>query len=64
MNAETKKIEQDNTYIVIDSMGRETNIYIGASNLKEAQVEAKKRIAEIGTSYYKVKRCYNGGVRG
>lgn len=64
MNAETKKIEQNNLYVVIDSMGRETKIYIGASNLPEAQAEAKKRIAEIGSAYYKVKRCYNGGVRG
>jgi hypothetical protein len=64
MTTETKKIEQSNTYIVIDSMGRTTNIYINASNIKEACAEAKKRQSEIGSSYYKVKRAYNGGVRG
>ncbi len=64
MTTETKKIEQSNTYNVIDSMGRPTNIYIIASNIKEACVEAKKRLAEIGSAYYKVKRAYNGGVRG
>ena len=60
----TKKIEQTNTYNVIDSMGRPTRIYIVASNIKEACAEAKKRESEIGSSYYKVKRVYNGGVRG
>lgn len=45
-------------------MGRPTKIYIIASNIKEACVEAKKRKSEIGSSYYKVKRCYTGGVRG
>ena len=57
-------MEQSNYYQVYDSMGRPTSIYIIASNIKEACVEAKKRQAEIGSSYYKVKRCYNGGVRG
>ena len=61
---EAQKIEQSNTYIVLDSMGRRTNVYIIASNLKEACAEAKNRIKEIGSSYYKVKRCYNGGIRG
>lgn len=55
---------QSNTYNVIDSMGRPTKIYIIASNIKDACVEAKKRQSEIGSAYYKVKRCYNGGVRG
>jgi hypothetical protein len=45
-------------------MGRPTSIYIIASNIKEACKEAKTREKEIGSSYYKVKRCYNGGVRG
>lgn len=58
------KQEQNNTYVIIDSMGRRTNIYIIASNIKEATTEAKKREREIGSSYYKIKRCYNGGVRG
>jgi hypothetical protein len=64
MRTEKQKIEQSNTYNVIDSMGRPTKIYIIASNLKEACVEAKKRQNEIGSNYYKLKRCYNGGVRG
>jgi hypothetical protein len=50
--------------MVYDSMGRKTDVYIIASNIKEACAEAKKRIAEIGSSYYKVKRAYTGGVRG
>ena len=61
---QTKKIEQCNTYVVYDSMGRRTSIYIIASNIKEACREAKKRQSEIGSAYYKVKRAYNGGVRG
>ena len=60
----TQKIGQSNTYNVIDSMGRPTEIYIIASNIKEALAEAKKRESEIGSAYYKVKRCYSGGVRG
>lgn len=64
MNTQEIKIEQSNTYNVIDSMGRPTKIYIIASNIKEACAEAKKRECEIGSAYYKVKRCYTGGVRG
>ena len=64
MTTETKKSEQSNYYNVVDSMGRPTSIYIIASNIKEACAEAKKRQAEIGSAYYKVKRAYNGGVRG
>lgn len=60
----SQKIEQQNYYNVIDSMGRPTNIYIIASNIKDACAEAKNRQKEIGSAYYKVKRCYNGGVRG
>ena len=60
----SNKIEQSNTYIVFDSMGRRTNIYIVASNIKEACKKAKERQAEIGSNYYKVKRAYTGGVRG
>jgi len=60
----TQKIEQSNYYNVLDSMGRPTDIYIVASNLPEARKEAKKMQAQIGSAYYKVVRCYNGGVRG
>jgi hypothetical protein len=57
-------MNQSNFYRIIDSMGRPTEIYIIASNIKEACAEAKRRQLEIGSSYYKVKRCYSGGVRG
>lgn len=58
------KIDQANYYNVIDSMGRPTSIYILASNIKEACRQAKLLEHQIGSSYYKVKRCYTGGVRG
>lgn len=64
MTTETQKIEQSNTYNVIDSMGRPTKIYIIASNIKDACAKAKKIESEIGSNFYKLKRCYNGGVRG
>ena len=64
MNSENQTAQQSNFYNVIDSMGRPTKIYIVASNIKDACIEAKKRELEIGSSYYKVKRCYSGGVRG
>lgn len=57
-------LTQANTYNVIYSSGKPSNIYITASNIKEAQIEAKKIQSQIGSSYYKLKRCYNGGVRG
>jgi len=63
-NTDTKKIEQSNYYNVVDSMGRRTEIYIIASNIKEAYAEAKKIQNKIGSTYYKLKRCYNGGVKG
>ena len=56
--------EQSNTYNVIYSNGTPSNIYIIASNIKEACQKAKGMQSKIGSSYYKVKRCYNGGVRG
>lgn len=55
--------KQENFYNVIYSNGKESTIYIIASNIKEAHIEAKKIQAKIGY-YYKLKRCYNGGVRG
>jgi hypothetical protein len=64
MSTKNQTIEQSNFYNVIDSMGRSTSIYIVASNIKQACIEAKKRESEIGSAYYKVKRCYSGGVRG
>ncbi len=56
--------DQDNTYMVFDSMGRATNIYICASNIQDARKVAKMHEREIGSAYYKVVRGYNGGVRG
>lgn len=54
--------EQKNYYRIYDSMGRPTEIYIIASNIKDACKAAK---ANKNVPYYhKVKRCYNGGVRG
>lgn len=55
---------QQNTYNVIYSSGKPSKIYITASNLSEACQKAKAMQSEIGSSNYKVKRCYNGGVRG
>jgi hypothetical protein len=54
----------NNTYNVIYSNGKPSSIYIIASNIKDACVQAKKMEKQIGSSHYKVKRCYNGGVRG
>jgi len=58
------KNEQQNLYRVYDSMGRATSIYIIASNINEAIKDAKLRRNEIGSAFYKIKRCYSGGVRG
>ncbi len=60
MNAQTET--QNNTYAVYDSMGRKMEIYIIASNIREACNKAKA-MKEV-PYYHKVKRCYNGGVRG
>ena len=53
---------QSNTYVVFDSMGRRMNIYITAPNIKEACKIA--RTMKDVPFYHKVKRAYNGGVRG
>jgi len=59
------KIEQSNTYNVIDSMGRNTNIYYSASNINDAIKIFKADKANYQNYYHgKLKRCYNGGVRG
>lgn len=67
MENEITKQDQSNTYNVVDSMGRHTDFYVIASNIKEACNEVKRIAKEqkrnLG-NYYKVKRCYNGGVRG
>jgi len=59
-----KNIAQNNLYVIFDSMGRRTEIYVIASNIKQAYAEASKIEKKIGSRYYTVKRCYNGGVMG
>lgn len=62
---QTKKNEQSNTYNVVDSRGRNTNIYYFASNIKDATKMFKKDAINYKKYYYgKLKRGYNGGVRG
>lgn len=53
---------QQNTYQVIASNGITILDYITASNLQDACKIAKSN--KYYTAYYKVKRAYNGGVRG
>jgi hypothetical protein len=66
MKNETKTTEQNNTYMVLYSNGVTVLDYIYASNLNEAKKIAAEnaKIKNYGTAYYKVTRCYNGGVRG
>ena len=65
MATETQKIEQANYYNVVDSMGRPTSIYYCASNIKDAFKMFKADTANFQKYYYgKLKRGYNGGVRG
>jgi len=61
MNAASEKtITQNNTYEMLDDCGRNLG-YITASNVNEARIEAAKlRIPR----YWKVRRCYNGGIMG
>lgn len=55
-----------NTYQVVYSDGVTIIDYVVASNLQEAKKIAAEnaKVKNYGTSYYKVARCYNGGVRG
>ena len=65
MTTETQKIEQANYYNVVDSMGRPKSIYYCASNIKDAFKMFKADTANFQKYYYgKLKRGYNGGVRG
>lgn len=65
MKTETQKIEQSNCYNVFDSMGRPTNVYYFASNIKDALKMFKADEANFQKHYYgKLKRGYNGGARG
>ena len=65
-NTYTMTTEQSNTYQVVYSDGVTIIDYITASNLTEAKKIAadNAKVKNYGTAYYKVARCYNGGVRG
>ena len=58
--------KQENTYEVMYSDGVTQLDLIFASNLTEAKKIASENAKTkcYGTAYYKVSRCYNGGVRG
>ena len=54
---------QSNYYNITKANGKNSDIYIVASNLKEAIKIAKEKYPN--ECYFgKIKRCYNGGVRG
>ncbi len=57
------KIEQRNYYEMIDSNGREMGIdnLVVASNLQDAYKQIK---GNTPAGFWKLRRCYNGGVRG
>lgn len=56
------KNSQSNFYQMYDSMGRRTKLYIGASNIKEANEKAKKAGYFNLHPYGKMRReyCYGG----
>lgn len=54
---------QSNFYTITDASGKTTNILFNASNLKEAVKRAKLLFPDM-CHFGKVKRVYNGGVRG
>ena len=58
------KAKQENIYEVVYSDGVTILDYVTASNLNEAKQIAKENAKKYTTAYYKVRRCYNGGVRG
>lgn len=54
---------QSNYYNITKANGQISEIWIVASNLKEAIKIAKEKYPN--ESYFgKIKRCYNGGVKG
>jgi hypothetical protein len=56
---------QNNWYNVTDSSGRPTDIYYIASNIKDAFKAFKEDKLNFQKHYHgKLRRCYNGGVRG
>ena len=54
---------QSNFYTITDASGNRTNVIFNASNLKEAVKIAKLMYPNL-CYFGKVKRIYNGGVRG
>lgn len=58
--------KQENIYKVIYSDGVRVLDYIRASNLNEAKKIAieNAKVKNYGTAFFKVARCYNGGVNG
>ena len=59
-NENEKCHKEANFYEVFDSCGRVIFRYICASNIDAATLEAKKK----NLKFWKVKRCFSGGVRG
>jgi len=59
----TTSNEQSNLYNLTNANGQQSEIYINASNIKEATQIAKR---DYPNQFYfgKLKRAYNGGVRG
>ena len=53
-----------NAYKVVYSDGVTVLEIILASNLNEAKKIAAGNAKNYRTAYYKVARCYNGGIRG
>jgi hypothetical protein len=62
MNTQTSQT-QSNLYNVISSNGIPSKVYVTASNIKDAHKIVKKEHSSFGLNY-KLKRCYNGGIRG
>lgn len=54
---------QSNFYTITDASGNRTNVIFNAQNLKEAIKIAKLMYPNL-CYFGKVKRIYNGGVRG
>ena len=60
------KTQQTNSYVATTISGRVNGVLIFASNLKDARKKAEEmNVAKIaGTSYYTIRRSWNGGVMG
>lgn len=64
MKTTETKTAQQNSYRVYDSSGRATEIAICASNINDA-FKIFKSLPEYNKYCFgKIRRCYNGGVRG